>query len=90
MRSKTFKYIVRVGSRSFAVKGLIWPPDRMYKDIPTENIVDYDILDVEQVSGDPWSNDPRIKGDGNFDDFLQLNYNQFERGILQSFAQEAR
>lgn len=90
MRSKPFNYTVRVGSRSFVVNGLIWPPDRMYKDIPTENIVDYDILSVEQVSGEPWFNDPRIKGDGDFEDFIQLNYNQFERGILQSFAQEAR
>jgi hypothetical protein len=62
----------------------------MYKDIPTENAVDYDILSVEQISGEPWSNDPRIKGDGDFEDFLQLNYNQFERGIFSCFAQENR
>lgn len=88
MKSKRFNYTVKVGGRAFSVKGLIWPPDKMFKDIPAENVVDYEILDIDQVSGEPWSNDPRIKGDGTFDDFLELNYPQFERGIFQGYAAE--
>lgn len=90
MKSRKFNYFVKVGDRLFNIKGLIWPPDRVFKDIPSENAVDYEILDIAQVSGESWDKDPRICGDGTFEDYLELNYNQIERGIFNNYMQEAR
>lgn len=90
MKSRQFNYRVRVGDRTFSVKGLIWPPDRAFKDIPAENAVDYEILDIQQVAGEPWEKDPRICGDGSFAEYVELNSNQIERGIFHSYAQEIK
>jgi hypothetical protein len=90
MRSKEFNYRVKVGERAFIVQGLIWPPDKHFKDVPKENNVDYEILSVEQVEGPLWSKDPRICGEGTINDFMELNYLSFEKGIMYNYSQEAR
>ena len=90
MKSKRFSYMVRIGERVFSIRGLIWPPNVVFKDIPTESPVDYEILNIEQVSGEPWERDPYICGDGTFNDFIEMNSKQIERGIYHSFTQEAK